>query len=385
MRDPQKACGMKHPSIDIERQIEFDFLRATEIAALNTLQWLGKGQKELADAAACDAIRGMFDLIDMRGEIAIGEGIKDEAPGLFKGERVGTWREGAPHFQIALDPIDGTTNVAKGMPNSLSCIAAVQMADDGGSSLLDIPAFYMKKLAYPLEVRQAWIKDPSLPIDVDAPIGDVIEATARILGKEVRDVSVGQETYNLPDPFFTIATQNPIEQEGTYPLPEAQLDRFMFNIKVGYPTASEEEQILMATTRAEKPEVRKVLSGRAIVNIQKLVGSVAVSEYVVKYVARLVRATRPKDPQAPAYVTELVDWGAGPRAGQFLIQGGKAMAAMDGRFSVSLDDVRRIAVPVLRHRIATNFQAQADGLTSESIIERLLREIPEPEIPKLVK
>ena len=141
----------------------------------------------------------------------------------------------------------------------------------------------------------------------------------------------------------------------------------------------------MATTKSEKPEVRKVLSGRAIVNIQKLVGSVAVSEYIVKYVARLVRATRPKDPQAPAYVRDLVDWGAGPRAGQFLIQGGKAMAAMDGRFSVSLDDVRRIAIPVLRHRVATNFQAQAEGLTSESIIERLVRETPEPEIPKLVK
>jgi MoxR-like ATPase len=159
----------------------------------------------------------------------------------------------------------------------------------------------------------------------------------------------------------------------------------MFNIKVGYPTAAEEEQILMATSRSEKPEVRKVLSGRAIVNIQKLVAGVVVSDYVVKYVSRLVRATRPKDPQAPKYVAELVDWGAGPRAGQFLIQGGKALAAMDGRFSVSLDDVRRIAVPVLRHRIATNFQAQADGLTSESIVERLVREIEEPEIPKLVK
>ena len=116
-----------------------------------------------------------------------------------------------------------------------------------------------------------------------------------------REVSVGQTTYTLPEPFFTIATQNPIEQEGTYPLPEAQLDRFMFNIKVDYPTASEEEQILSATTRNEKPEVRKVLSGRAIVNLQKLVGSVAVSEYIIKYVARLVRATRPKDASAPAY------------------------------------------------------------------------------------
>ena len=229
------------------------------------------------------------------------------------------------------------------------------------------------------------------PIFTNILLADEINRTppktqaALLQAMQEREVSVGQETHVLPDPFFTIATQNPIEQEGTYPLPEAQLDRFMFNIKVGYPSASEEEQILLSTTRSEKPEVRKVLSARAIVNIQKLVGSVAVSEYVVKYVARLVRATRPKDEQAPKYVQELVDWGAGPRAGQFLIQGGKAMAAMDGRFSVSLDDVRRIAVPVLRHRIATNFQAQAEGLTSESIIERLLRETPEPEIPKLVK
>jgi fructose-1,6-bisphosphatase II len=175
---------------DLERQIEFDFLRATEIAALNTLQWLGKGQKELADAAACDAIRGMFDLVDMRGEITIGEGIKDEAPGLFKGEKVGTWREGSPRFDIALDPIDGTTNVAKGMPNSLSCIAAAQADDGDGTRLLDIPAFYMKKLAYPLQVRKAWFADPKLPIDIDAPVDEVIKATARILGKEVRDVMV---------------------------------------------------------------------------------------------------------------------------------------------------------------------------------------------------
>ena len=229
------------------------------------------------------------------------------------------------------------------------------------------------------------------PIFTNILLADEINRTppktqaALLQAMQEREVSVGQETYKLPDPFFTIATQNPIEQEGTYPLPEAQLDRFMFNIKVGYPTAPEEEQILMATTRLEKPEVRKVLSGRAIVNIQKVVGSVAVSEYIVKYVARLVRATRPKDPQAPPYVAQLVDWGAGPRAGQFLIQGGKAMAAMDGRFSVSLDDIRRIAVPVLRHRIATNFQAQAEGLTSESIIERLVKETPEPEIPKFVK
>jgi fructose-1,6-bisphosphatase II len=185
---------------DIERQVEFDFLRATEIAALNTLQWLGKGNKEAADAAACDAIRGMFDLVDMRGEITIGEGIKDEAPGLFKGERVGTWREGAPRFEIALDPIDGTTNVAKGMPNSLACIAAA-LVTDGCHSLLDVPAFYMQKLAYPLAVRRAWAADPKLPIDVDAPVSEVIGVTARVLGKEVRDVVVSVLDRPRNEPF----------------------------------------------------------------------------------------------------------------------------------------------------------------------------------------
>ncbi|ADB16232.1 ATPase associated with various cellular activities AAA_3 [Pirellula staleyi DSM 6068] len=197
-----------------------------------------------------------------------------------------------------------------------------------------------------------------------------------------REVTVGRNTYDLPEPFFTIATQNPIDQEGTYPLPEAQLDRFMFNIKVGYPTADEEEKILSQTTRNEKIEVRKILSARAIINLQKLVSSVAVSEFVVKYVARLVRATRPKDPSSPKFVQELVDWGAGPRAGQNLINGGKALAAMDGRFSVAIDDVRRIAVPVLRHRISTNFQAQAEGMTTDDIVKRLVKEIPEPEVQK---
>lgn len=179
-------------SKDHERVLEMDFLRATEHAALSTLQWLGKGDKEAADAAACDAIRGMFDIIDMRGEVVIGEGIKDEAPGLFIGEKVGTWAEGSPRFHIALDPVDGTTNVGKGMPNSLSCIAAAWVENEEGaeSSLQDIPAFYLKKLAYPLPVRQAWIDDPSLPIDVDAPIEEVIDVTARILGKDVRDVVV---------------------------------------------------------------------------------------------------------------------------------------------------------------------------------------------------
>ena len=226
------------------------------------------------------------------------------------------------------------------------------------------------------------------PVFTNILLADEINRTppktqaALLQAMQEREVSVGQTTYDLPDPFFTIATQNPIEQEGTYPLPEAQLDRFMFNIKVDYPSAEEEEQILAATTRQDKPEVRKILSSRAILNLQKLVGSVAVSEYIIKYVAALVRATRPKDPSAPDFVRELVDWGAGPRAGQFLIQGGKALAAMDGRFTVAIEDVQKITIPVLRHRVSTNFQAQAEGMTTEDVIARLLELIPTPEIPK---
>ena len=208
---------------------------------------------------------------------------------------------------------------------------------------------------------------------------------ALLQAMQEREVTVGQTTYRLPNPFFTIATQNPIEQEGTYPLPEAQLDRFMFNIKVDYPSLDEEERILAATTRQEKVEVQKVLSGRAILNMQKLVTSVAVSQYIVQYTARLVRATRPKEPSSPEFIQQLIDWGAGPRAGQFLIQGGKAIAAMDGRFSVAIEDIQKVAVPVLRHRLSANFQAQAEGMTTEDIIERLLREIPTPEIPKYQK
>ncbi len=229
------------------------------------------------------------------------------------------------------------------------------------------------------------------PVFTNIMLADEINRTppktqaALLQAMQEREVTVGQTTYNLPEPFFTIATQNPIEQEGTYPLPEAQLDRFMFNIKIDYPSLEEEERILATTTRGEKAEVRKILSGKLIVNLQKLVGSVAVSQYIVQYAARLVRATRPRDESAPKWVKDLVDWGAGPRAGQYLIHGGKALAAMDGRFSVSIDDIRACAIPVLRHRISTNFQAQAEGMTNEDVIERLVKEIPTPPIEKFEK
>ncbi|QDT29038.1 ATPase family associated with various cellular activities (AAA) [Gimesia panareensis] len=226
------------------------------------------------------------------------------------------------------------------------------------------------------------------PVFTNILLADEINRTppktqaALLQSMQEREVTVGQTTYDLPEPFFVIATQNPIEQEGTYPLPEAQLDRFMFNIKVEYPNLEEEEKILAATTISEKPEIRKVLSAKSILYLQRQINMIEVGPLTINYVTRLVRATRPTDGSAPAFIKQMVDWGAGPRAGQYLIAGGKAIAAMDGRASVSLNDIRRVAVPVLRHRISTNFQAQAEGMVTEDIIGRLLEEIPEPNIPK---
>lgn len=226
------------------------------------------------------------------------------------------------------------------------------------------------------------------PVFTNVLLADEINRTppktqaALLQAMQEREVTVGQKTYDLPEPFFVIATQNPIEQEGTYPLPEAQLDRFMFNVKVDYPSLDEEEKILESTTSGEKAEVRKVLSARAILYLQKQISQIVASPFIISYVTRLVRATRPGDDASPDFVKTLVDWGAGPRAGQYLIAGAKAMAAIDGRPNVTTDDVRRVAIPVLRHRVSTNFQAQAEGMASEDIIDKLVAEVPEPNVPK---
>ncbi len=204
--------------------------------------------------------------------------------------------------------------------------------------------------------------------------------SALLEAMQERQVTVGQETYDLPEPFFVIATQNPIEQEGTYPLPEAQLDRFVFCIHVPYPTAADEERILMVPTGLEVRAAARILGADQIRALQESVLAVPVSRYVVAYAAKLVRATRPTDPTAPDFVREMVDWGAGPRAGQHLVLAGKAFAAMAGRAAVSIDDIRAAAVPVLRHRVATNFAAEAAGFDSVAVIQRLLKDVPEPPV-----
>lgn len=175
---------------DIERIIEFDFIRATEAAALNSLPWMGRGEKEKADAAACDAIRGMFDLMNICGEVVIGEGIKDDAPGIFKGEQLGMWLPGAPQFDIALDPIDGTTNISKGMPNSITCIAAASPEKGVKCALRDIPSFYMMKLAYGPAVIRGLGEAKLDALKLDSPVEEILTTVGLALGKRVQDVVV---------------------------------------------------------------------------------------------------------------------------------------------------------------------------------------------------
>jgi fructose-1,6-bisphosphatase II len=174
---------------DIERIIEFDFVRATEAAALNSLRWLGRGEKEKADEAACDAMRGMFDLMNICGEVVIGEGIKDDAPGIFKGEQLGTWLPGSPQFDIAIDPIDGTTNISKGAPNSISCIAAASPEEGVKVALRDIPSFYMSKLSYGPAVIEC-VEKSGKKIALQDSIAETLGLVAEALDKRIQDVVV---------------------------------------------------------------------------------------------------------------------------------------------------------------------------------------------------
>jgi MoxR-like ATPase len=185
-------------------------------------------------------------------------------------------------------------------------------------------------------------------------------------------VTVGGVRYTLDRPLFVLATQNPIEQEGTYPLPEAQLDRFMFNVVIEYPSADEERRILSMTTGTDEARIEAVASGEAIEQLHGVVRDVPAADNVVDYAARLVRATRPAGEEAPEFVRRWVRWGAGPRAGQSLLLGAKARALLEGRTVVDFEDIEAIAFPVLRHRILVNFQAEADGIDSDEIVRRLL-------------
>jgi len=186
-------------------------------------------------------------------------------------------------------------------------------------------------------------------------------------------VTAGGVTHHLDLPFFVLATQNPIEQEGTYPLPEAQLDRFMFNIDIRYPTIEQEIEMVASTTTSYQPELRKVINAEKILEMQKLVRKVPASTHVIGYAVKLVRASRPREAEALAFAREWAEWGAGPRASQYLILASKARAVMDGRYVASVEDIQAVLPSIMKHRIITNFKAQAEGITSLDIIERLLQ------------
>jgi len=222
------------------------------------------------------------------------------------------------------------------------------------------------------------------PVFANIVLADEINRTppktqaALLQAMQEYEVTVGGKTYPLEQPFFVMATQNPIEQEGTYPLPEAQLDRFMLSINITYPTRSEERDIVMATTQIVKQEIQPVLTGRDILWIQQLVRQVPVAQHMVDYAVDIVRATRPKDPPSPDFVKNWLAWGAGPRAAQNIVLTAKARAILHGRFAVTADDIRAMVFPVLRHRIFTNFNADAEGVDVDQIIEKILEVVPEP-------
>ena len=217
------------------------------------------------------------------------------------------------------------------------------------------------------------------PVFANIVLADEVNRTppktqaALLQAMQEHEVSAAGETYKLDEPFFVLATQNPIEQEGTYPLPEAQLDRFMFNLWMDYPSEAEEATIVKNTTSAAEAQVSKVLSGQDIITLQSLVRRVPVADNVVEYAVALVRRTRPTANDAPQFIKDYVSWGCGPRASQYLILGAKTRAALDARPTPEIEDVRSVTLPVLRHRLVMNFNAEADGVKVPELIKRLLQ------------
>ena len=223
------------------------------------------------------------------------------------------------------------------------------------------------------------------PVFANIVLADEINRTppktqaALLQAMQEYEVTAGGRTYTLERPFFVLATQNPIEQEGTYPLPEAQLDRFMFHITLEYPDKAAEKEIVMTTTSAYEPEIKAVITGEEVMRLQQVVRKVPIAEAIVEYAVELNSQTRPA-PDAPDFIQDWVQWGAGPRASQYLVLGAKARAILHGRYHVAYEDIKAVAIPVLRHRILTNFNAEADGITSLDIINRLLENVEPPKV-----
>ncbi len=298
-------------------------------------------------------IVGQSDVLEqlMVAIFARGHCLMEGVPGLAKTTIVATL---ANAMELTFKRIQFTPDL---MPSDITGTDIIQEDTESGKrSLVFLPGPIFAQMILADEINRTPPKTQS----------------ALLEAMQEHSVTVGDRSYKLTEPFFVLATQNPLEQEGTYPLPEAQQDRFMFHVKVSYPDRSEEKEILLRTTTTYEAEVTSKIDGEMICSSQEIVRKVPVPNHVYELVLDLCRKTRPDDPESPDFIKQWVNWGAGPRAAQYLILGGKARAILKGRFHVTEEDIRSLAFPVLRHRVQPSFRAEAENVTSDAIIQRLL-------------
>jgi MoxR-like ATPase len=344
---------------DKKRQAN-SLLGRDEIEAIETL---ARSRRRIRDELS-KAIVGQAEVIDQLLICLFGRGhcILEGVPGLAKTRAI---RSLAQTLSLSFNRIQFTPDL---MPSDITGTEIIEENKSTG-------------------VRQ--LRFVQGPVFAHVLLADEINRTppktqaALLEAMQENQVTAAGFTHKLPRPFFVLATQNPIEQEGTYALPEAQLDRFMFKVLVDYPSEDEELRIIELTTTASDVPLERVFSGDDILRLQELVRLVPCTNHVMRYAMRLARATRPNEPGAPGFVKSFVEWGAGPRASQYMVIGGKARAILHGRYHVSTDDIRAVAHPVLRHRIVTNFSAEAEGVSTDHLIDRLLDAVPDAQAPDL--
>ena len=305
-------------------------------------------------AALGQVIVGKGEVLEqiLAGVLANGHVLIEDYPGLAKTLMA---RLVAATLGLGLTPIQFTPDL---MPSDITGTDVLEESASGKREIRFIPGPVFANIVLADEINRTPPKTQA----------------ALLQAMQEKQVTVGGQTFNLALPFFVLATQNPIELEGTYPLPEAQLDRFMFNVRVDYPSQEEEEKIVATTTSAYEARLERVLKADDILSLQKLIRRVPVAEHVVRYAVRLARATRGRE-GAPELVSQWVSWGAGPRASQYLVLGAKTRAVLLGRYAPGIEDVRAVAPAVLRHRIVTNFTAEAEGIKPDRIIEELLKSV----------
>ena len=331
------------PSLDAATEQDVQLLREVPARYRQLAGELGKriiGQN--------DTIRDLFVALSVQGHV-----LMIGVPGLAKTLLV---RSLADVLDLSFQRIQFTPDL---MPGDITGTEILDEAQDGRRQFRLVPGPVFASLLLADEINRT-------PPKTQAALLEAMQE---------RKVTVAGRTHDLPSPFFVLATQNPIEQEGTYPLPEAQLDRFMFNLRVDYPSTEDEVRILLETTGDVQQPLEKIWTGLEILQLQHAVRKIPVAQSVAEYAVALVQSTRPAGANAPDFVKRYVQWGAGPRASQYLALAGKAFAALDGRFNVAKEDIQRSAKLVLRHRLITNFRAEADQQTTDTIIDRLLQTV----------